>query len=104
MKRRHTEEQIVAILREQEAGAKTADVGRIHLCLLASRCLHRFCKDRKALEALSPQIVSLFSPDCHDKTTKSAFLLPNGVGVRSKTLGLLSIPGSAATAGQLSQP
>jgi hypothetical protein len=36
---------------------------------------------RKGLEALSPQIVSLFSPDCHDKTTKSAFLLPNGVDV-----------------------
>ena len=56
--------------------------GRIPtFCLLASRCLHRFCKNRKALEALSRQIVSLFSPDCHGKTTKSAFLLPNGVGV-----------------------
>ena len=55
--------------------------GDPHLCLLASRCLHRFCKNRKALEALSRQIVSLFSPDCHGKTTKSAFLLPNGVGV-----------------------
>ena len=56
--------------------------GRIPtFCLLASRCLHRFSKDRKALEALSRQIVSLFSPDCHGKTTKSAFLLPNGVGV-----------------------
>jgi len=43
--------------------------------------LHRFCKDRKALEALSRQIVSFFSPDCHGKATKSAFLLPNGVGV-----------------------
>jgi putative transposase len=30
MKRTHTEEHIVAILREQEAGAKTADVCRKH--------------------------------------------------------------------------
>jgi hypothetical protein len=34
----------------------------------------------KALGALSRQIVSLFSPDCPGKSTKSAFLLPNGVG------------------------
>jgi hypothetical protein len=37
-------------------------------------------KIAKALEALSRQIVSLFSPDCPGKSTKSAFLLPNGVG------------------------
>src|SRR3990170_2613962 len=37
---------------------------------------------------------------------KTAFLLPNDEGgfFRSKTLGLLSIPGSAATAGQLAPP
>jgi NAD(P)H-flavin reductase/ferredoxin len=45
---------------------------------LAWRRLHRFCTDRSALEALSRQIVSLFSPD---------------------TLVLVRIPGSAATAG-----
>jgi hypothetical protein len=130
---RHTEEQIVAILREQEAGAKTADVCSKHgisslkklfadamldNAMLKSCCqkkmatpavkreagdikllMHRgqasgrpptfsswlpdvcIASARKGLEALSPQIVSLFSPDCHDKTTKSAFLLPNGVDV-----------------------
>jgi Transposase len=124
---RHTEEQIVAILREQEAGAKTADVCSKHGisslkklfadAMLDNAMLKSCCQKKMATPAvkreagdikllthsgqasgrppswlpdaciasarkgLEAQIVSLFSPDCHDKTTKSAFLLPNGVDV-----------------------
>ena len=45
--------------------------------------LRRCCERRKAAEARSRQIVSLFSPD---------------------TLGLVNVPGSAATAGHPHQP
>jgi hypothetical protein len=127
---RHSEEQIVAILREQEAGAKTADVcsstgsernvrlkklfadamldnAKLKSCCqkkMATPAVKREAGDIKLLthrgqasgrppswlpdaciasarKGLEAQIVSLFSPDCHDKTTKSAFLLPNGVDV-----------------------
>jgi putative transposase len=91
MKRRHTEEQIVAILREQEAGAKTADVCRKHG--ISSATFYHWkakygglsvseAKRLRALERENARLKKLFADAMLDNAMLKSCCQKNGVARR----------------------
>jgi putative transposase len=91
MKRTHTEEHIVAILREQEAGAKTADVCRKHG--ISSATFYHWkakygglsvseAKRLRALERENARLKKLFADAMLDNAMLKSCCQKNGVARR----------------------